>query len=344
MTTARLVVALAVVAALSAPAVADDPRDKRAATVLLKKGVDLFNAGKHQEALELFQSAYETYKSPKILLNIGTSLAALGRKAEAADAYARYLDAGVADEARDAEVRGLLAELDAGLGRITVTVNQTGGTVSLDERVLGVYQAPLTVRATPGEHRVSITPAEGKPVATTVTVVAGQTHDVPLQVEVVAATTETPAFDAADDASPAPDLGVSAQLEPPSYSAFTAVAFADVDYKLRGAAAFVGALYQVVPRVHLGGAALIGRTAPGLYAGVTYELLDAVVKPSVSAGVPVFFSDGVRAAVRGSVGVSVSPTPRFDIALEVGVEHYVNPEDGFEQTFLVPALGVRARI
>src|SRR5262249_56052473 len=76
---------------------------------------------------------------------------AVGRGGEAANGYERYLDAPDADPAKQADVTALLAELDAELGTLTVTIDVAGAELQVD----GEWQpagATRIVRVAPGAY------------------------------------------------------------------------------------------------------------------------------------------------------------------------------------------------
>src|SRR6188472_1581404 len=98
---AVLVLVLAPVLASAQPANVGDRGDAKA---LVQTGVRLLDAKDYLGALATFKEAYSRYPSAKILLNIGTTLRLLGRDAEAANTYQRYLESKDADTARSIEV------------------------------------------------------------------------------------------------------------------------------------------------------------------------------------------------------------------------------------------------
>src|ERR1043165_5361740 len=102
---ARWLVPLMVVAATMARAQPAQDADKLDAKALMQSGLKLYAAKDFLGALAVFRTAYARFPSAKILLNIGTTLTRLDRKAEAANVYQRYLDAADADPARKTEVK-----------------------------------------------------------------------------------------------------------------------------------------------------------------------------------------------------------------------------------------------
>lgn len=128
--------------------------DRASAQELLKEGNQLSGDGEYVEALGKFQQAYARYPSPKLLLNIGTTLRQLGRNVEAAQAYESYLAAPDADPARSAPLRRILEEIDALVGRLEVKVSPPDATVSLDGVVIPVPAGGASIRIEPGTHKL----------------------------------------------------------------------------------------------------------------------------------------------------------------------------------------------
>ena len=101
------------------PAPKDD--SKVDAQSLMQSGVKLLEGKDYLGALAVFKTAYERYQGAKILLNIGTTLKLLGREADAANAYQRYLDAKDTDPKRRPEIEKLIAKIDNTVGRYDIT-------------------------------------------------------------------------------------------------------------------------------------------------------------------------------------------------------------------------------
>ena len=64
---------------------------RTAAQALMVEGVKRLQAKSYDQALANFLEAYAKFPSPKILLNIGSTLRDMGRSADAANTYQRYL-------------------------------------------------------------------------------------------------------------------------------------------------------------------------------------------------------------------------------------------------------------
>jgi len=184
------VAALVAVALLAPvpPALAGPPGSeaKQTAARLVDEGVARYDAGDYQAALEKFQAAYEAFASPKIFLNLGEALRKLGRDAEAADAYERFLaETGNAPEVSDAKkriARDGLEGLRARLGRLRVDADLTTTTLTLDARPWKpVPGRPAYVAA--GRHEIVATAPGYLEKRLTVEVSAGQEKQVSLKLE-----------------------------------------------------------------------------------------------------------------------------------------------------------------
>ena len=120
---------------------------------MFKKANHLLETGEFAKALELYREAYARFPSPKILINIGTALRSLGRDAEAAETYQRYLDDPGADPKRRDEVKQLLDELSAKLGRLRVDIDQPGAQLQLDGRAVEVPASRVSTFGFPCTQR-----------------------------------------------------------------------------------------------------------------------------------------------------------------------------------------------
>ena len=196
------VLALALLVVLPRVAAAE-PADEKAARALFKDDNARLETGDFVGALDKFRAAYEKWPNAKILLNTAAALRKLGRFAEAADTYARYLDDPAADPARAAEVDKLLGELDANLARLTLPPSGPELKVTLDGRQLP--EGTRELRVDPGTH-VAIAEAPGAP-------------PVVLKLELAAGEARTLDWAAAQPADPpggGPDLAAMNEATPPS--------------------------------------------------------------------------------------------------------------------------------
>jgi hypothetical protein len=164
----------------SATALAE-AKNEREARVLFREGNLMLQEKEYLGALERFRAAYERFPNPKILLNIGTTLRHLGRDAEAADLYEKYLASAKPTAARRAEVEAILSELSQRLAKLRIQVNEAGARVLVDGKPVGESPQPVTMRVEAGTHTV-VAEKEGFSTAvTTVDLAGGQSRTIELQ-------------------------------------------------------------------------------------------------------------------------------------------------------------------
>jgi len=130
------------------------PTPKERARKLLKEGVRLIGEADYAAALERFKRAQQLYPSPKLLINIGTTLRYLGNNAEAARAYEAYLVHPKAQPKRKAELKRILGEIDLVVGKLTIRLFESSVSVRLDGRLLQPRGSRIEVRVAPGEHTI----------------------------------------------------------------------------------------------------------------------------------------------------------------------------------------------
>ena len=139
------------------PAIAaDDPSVRPLAQALMIEGVKQLQAKSYDQALANFLEAYAKFPSPKILLNIASTLRDMGRLADAANTYQRYLLDPATGAERVAEVKELLLELDRQLTILTVRVFPRGSEISIDGGPFIPVGATLQTRVRPGIHLVRV--------------------------------------------------------------------------------------------------------------------------------------------------------------------------------------------
>jgi hypothetical protein len=138
-----------------------DPQTRTLAQALMSEGVRQLQAKAYEQALANFLEAYAKFPSPRILLNIGSTLRDMGRLADAANTYHRYvLDPGT-DASRVAEVKALLLRLDEQLTILTIRVTPHGSDVSIDGGPFIPVGKALLTRVRPGIHLVRVRHGEG---------------------------------------------------------------------------------------------------------------------------------------------------------------------------------------
>ncbi|HTR54667.1 MAG TPA: tetratricopeptide repeat protein [Kofleriaceae bacterium] len=303
---------------------------------LMQSGVKLLETKDYLGALAVFKTAYERFQSAKILLNIGTTLKLLGRDADAANVYQRYLDAHDTDPKRRPEIEKLIAQIDKTVGRIALTVTPSDAQTHLDDDDwLHVVHA-ATWRVSPGKHSLDVHRDGYEAKTQLVEVAAG----------------DRVAVEIALDAVPKPEptvitvpvaVGVRATpiIEEPR-SRLGALVFGHFDVP-HGGAALVGVTSDLGDRYAVRAAAILGPHFGGYVGGVA-AFLTHRYRPYVSAGVPVFYSNGARYGVRGAGGFEYELNRHLALSIEAGVEHTFNTEMDVKATVFVPALGVIGRL
>lgn len=134
----------------------DDPQKRTLAQGLMVEGVKQLQAKAYDQALANFLEAYNAFPSPKILLNIGSTLRDMGRLADAANTYQRYLTDPATGSERVTEVKELLLKLDAQLTILTIRVAPRLSTISIDAGSFIPIGSTLITRVRPGLHLIRI--------------------------------------------------------------------------------------------------------------------------------------------------------------------------------------------
>ncbi len=332
---------------LPTPAGADTPApppDQVEAQSRMLSGVKLFEANDYLGALVIFRGAYARFPSTKILLNIGTTLRLLDRKADAANTYQRYLDASDADPAKKAEVEtAVLANLDTKVVRLDITVSPADAEVQLGDgdwqpaaqtRLARVAPGAFTVRARKTGLRHRREERERRP---------RRARGGDARAGRVQADRGRRRQAGRSAARPRARRPRRRRLRRRRRRGSAASAEALIDEKLEGAAALLGVIVDITGGLAVRGAAIVGPNSGG-YVGATYTFLTGSWRPVVSAGMPVFSDAGVRFGLRAAGGVEIPASKHVSIVVELGYEHYLNANAGIIADRFVPALGVNAKL
>ena len=339
-----LAAALALGSLTSSVLAQPDPTEKGDAKSLLSSGLKLYAAKDYLGALAVFRNAYDRFPSGKILLNIGTTLLKLDRKAEAANAYQGYIDAPDVDDARKVEAQKVLTELDRDLGLLELDITPADAEVQIGDsdwmpaataKRYRVTKGDAVVRArrdgyVAGEEKLAITAGERKTVA------------LALAPEPVATTTTTGSVGGGGGGEIEGGVRGGVVTERPR-SRIGGVVLAHIDPSNSGAAVRLGVVFDATSQLSVQGAALVGPTS-GAYLGASYAITETRVRPIVSVGAPLFFSDGPRIAVRAAGGVEIAFGRHLSLIAELGVERMLNAEDGVSATLFIPAIGAAGRL
>jgi hypothetical protein len=134
----------------------DDPKQRALAQVLMTEGVKRLQVQAYDQALANFLEAYNRLPSPKILLNVASTLRDMGRLADAANTYQRYITDPATGAERVEEVKKLLLTLDQQLTVLTVRVQPHGSELSIDAGPFVPVGSSLQTRVRPGPHAIRI--------------------------------------------------------------------------------------------------------------------------------------------------------------------------------------------
>jgi mannose-6-phosphate isomerase-like protein (cupin superfamily) len=327
--------ALVLVACLATAAHADD--SKVDAQSLMQSGVKLLEAKDYLGALAVFKTAYERFPGTKILLNIGTTLKYLNRDADAANAYQRYITASDADPKRRTELTKLVDKIDKTVGRYELTASPSDAVITIDDEDWLHVVRDKTWRVAPGRHTITVKADGYEPRTKSVDVKAGES--IALEINLTAIPKPVPKIITVTG----PATGIVAVGPEEPRSRFGALVFGHFDIP-HGGAALVGLTADAIDRVEIRAAAILGPKLGG-YAGATFSFLTGAYRPFVTAGVPVFVSNGARYGIRAAGGLEWIVNRHLAFVVEAGVEHEFNPEMGATKaTLFVPAAGVIGRL
>ena len=133
--------------------------DKEKAGKLFKEGNTLRDQGKEAQAVEKYQAAYKLFPSYKIDLNLASTLYDMGRGAEAAEIFERYLHHGEGEIDGEMKVLALgkLKELWGKLATLRVSVTPEAAQALLDGRVVDRKGKPWPIYLEPGKHKLEVT-------------------------------------------------------------------------------------------------------------------------------------------------------------------------------------------
>ena len=160
-----------------------DPNARALAQGLMTEGVKQLQAKAYDQALANFLAAYGQFPSPKILLNIAAALRDMGRLADAANTYQRYLVDPATGSERLAEVKDILIELDKQLTLLTVRVFPRGSEVSIDGGPFVAVGASEVTRVRPGLHLVTVR-KQGATSEITINGFEAEKKDIPIVLQV----------------------------------------------------------------------------------------------------------------------------------------------------------------
>lgn len=136
---------------------------QRTAQEAHRHALELFDHGRHAEALAEFKRAYGLSPSFRLLYNVGLCQVALGDSLAAVDAFSGYLREGgerVPAERR-AQVDAEIARLGKQLAWLKIEVEERAADIAVDGASLGQGPFSREIRLNRGRHTVAVQSADG---------------------------------------------------------------------------------------------------------------------------------------------------------------------------------------
>jgi hypothetical protein len=212
----RLLLAYVLVTALiplSARADPPSPSDVEAARAHYKRGVELYDEKKYEQALVELERADSLAPTHRLLYNIALVQRQLGDVAGALRSFTSYLAAASeVPPARRTEVERAMAELVAKVATATVTTNIPDAEITIDARSVGITPLAAPLRLNPGPHRIVASKARYRSETKELDLAAGDRVEIPFSLE--AESPPAPATPTPQE-TPAPVVPAPPPPEPP---------------------------------------------------------------------------------------------------------------------------------
>jgi hypothetical protein len=163
--------------------------DRATARTLALEGYTALRSKDYATAADRFQRADELVHAPSLLVDLARAQIGLGKLADAYDNYSRVISEGVAVGSPPAWVKALadakaeVGPLPARLGWLTITVTPSGAGVTYDDAALAPSALGVKRAADPGQHFIKATAPGFLPSEKSVTVHAGETGAVSIELE-----------------------------------------------------------------------------------------------------------------------------------------------------------------
>ena len=295
----------------------DDPKARQEAQALMTEGVKRLQAQAYDQALANFLEAYNRLPSPKILLDIAATLREMGRSADAANTYQRYLGDPATGPERVAEVKQLLLKLDEQLTILTVRVSPHGSDVSIDAGPFVPVGTSLQTRIRPGTHAIRVR-HDGATSEVDLNSFEGETKDVAVTVDQPAAATIAPTTIAPTTIAP-PTTTAPTAPQPPAIKPALEVKPPENAYGWLTTGRTYGTADGNGRERHV--KADYSREVAAYVPDAQYEALQASIAPA-----PEHIGSGVVAMMRidgnhwrgfaGAVGIVFAATDKFQVEVE----------------------------
>jgi hypothetical protein len=169
-----LLIALCAGAVAPRAALAATADEAARAKVKLQSGARALDEGDYEQALSLFQEAFQIVPSPKIQFNFGLAYEGMARHADALEAFERFVsEAKQASPATRADAEKHIAALRRRVGTVSITADADGAEVRLDGRKLGDTPLEKKIYVQAGPHQLVVRRGDGAPFVQDFTAVAG---------------------------------------------------------------------------------------------------------------------------------------------------------------------------
>lgn len=157
--------------------VAPSPASAQSARELFLEGQNAYELGRYEDAVEAWEAAYAAEARPALKWNLAQAYERLGRIDDAIASLEVYLadagdDAALAERAQH-RLEALQSRRDR--TRLTIVGGPAGGEVRVDGVSVGTLPIPEPVRVEPGDHAVEVIAEGFDPFRSNVSVTAGAT-------------------------------------------------------------------------------------------------------------------------------------------------------------------------
>jgi hypothetical protein len=150
-----------------------------------KRGEAAYQKGSYDVAIAEWNTAYGADPRPRIQYNIYQARERLGQLVEAVEALQKYLSTADPDDPYYSDATARMASLQQRLQATGVRLvgGPDGASINVSGHDWGRLPRPDRIPVQPGNHRITVTLAGYKDFVTNVIVPAGQSVDVPVQLE-----------------------------------------------------------------------------------------------------------------------------------------------------------------
>ncbi len=152
---------------------------------LFMRGQTAYKQGDYEGAIASWQQAYTQDPRPLLKYNIAQAYERLGKLEQAIKELDEYLANAPANDPYQADARAKRAQLGARLQATGIRISGApdGAKIVIDQKEWGFTPRPDAIQLTPGAHRVELSAKGYRAFTSMVVVPAGESVDVPVQME-----------------------------------------------------------------------------------------------------------------------------------------------------------------